>query len=184
MPGWNERVHVLDYDSAVALRYHGCRKEFFSALSRADPALSIVLGSAAFATVLLGHKWLAAASGLAVAFVSAVDLAFGLGDRARRHEDLFRRWGALRADLPVLDENDECALRLLEVKRAQIDAESPWQLEALSVLCENEERLVRRDATSFHVGWMQRALANWFTLPGWQPTEERVPPPAQGMSNA
>lgn len=169
MPDVKERYHNLDYDSGVAMRYHGRRKAFLDFLARLDPALSVVLGGTAFATVISGHPKAAAAAGLAVALISALDLAFGLSDRARLHEALFRRWGTIRAELAVINEEDEAALRKLEVERARVDAESPWQLLALSVLCENEEKEMRRTGPLYRVGWLQRALANLLTLPGWRP---------------
>ncbi len=169
MADWDERQAILDYDSAVAMRYHGRRKMFLDNLSRLDPALSIILGGAAFGTIVTGHAHLAAVASLLVAATSGLNLAFGLSDRARLHEDLFRRWGKVRAELAALPDGDDAALRVLEVERAVIDAESPWQLEALSVICENEEKAVRRDKTLFHVGWLQRVLSNWLTLPGYHP---------------
>lgn len=171
MPDWDEREHILDYDSSVAMRYHGRRKMFLDNLARLDPALSIIFGGAAFGTIITGHAHLAAAASLLVAATSGVNLAFGLSDRARLHEDLFRRWGKLRAGLAALPHGDDVALRLLEVERAVIDAESPWQLEALSVICENEEKEVRREYPRFKVGWLQRVLSNWLTLPGYHPVE-------------
>jgi hypothetical protein len=172
MPDWTERLHHLDYDSAVAMRYHGRRKAFLDGLSRLDPALSVVLGGAAFATVVAGYPTVAAVSGLLVAFTSALNLAFGLTDRARLHENLFRQWGEVRADLALLADDDDASLRGLEVKRAKIDAGSPWQLLALSVICENEEKQVRRDSPLFRVGRMQWLFANWLTFPGWRPVQE------------
>lgn len=176
MSDWSERHHNLEYDSAVAMRYHGRRQAFLDFLSRLDPALSVILGGAAFATVVAGLPHLAAAAGLAVALTSALNLAFGLSDRARLHESLFRRWGLIRAELAQIMEEDDAALRALEIKRAQLDAESPWQLLALSVMCENEEKLVRRHGSIHRVGWLQRTVANLFTLPGWEPASGSTTP--------
>ena len=172
MSDWIERRHILEYDSAVAMRYHGRRRGFLDASARLGPAVSIVLGGAAFATVLSGHPTLAALAALAVASVNAVNLSFGVADRARQHDALFRQWGALRAELAGLADDDDTKLRELEAKRAVIDADSPWQLLALSVICENEEKKVRRNGILFRVGWLQRVLANYFTLPWWHPVED------------
>lgn len=172
MSSWHNRWCDLDYDSAVAMRYHGRRQGFMEFLARLDPALTILLGGTAFATIVTDYKGIAAGAALAAAGVSAINLAFGLADRARLHEGLYRRWGQLRADLALIEQDDDAALRALEVKRAAIDAESPWQLEALSVMCENEEKKFRRSGPLYKVGWCQRALANLFTLPGWHPEEE------------
>jgi hypothetical protein len=184
MEGWNERRHILDYDSAVALRYHGRRKEFLNALSRLDPALSVIFGAAAFGTLMKGLPNIAAACAVVVAATSAINLAFGLSDRARLHEDLFRRWGDVRGDLAELVADDDIGLRLLEVKRAKIDAESPWQLAALSALCENEEKEVRRTGPLVRIGRVQRILANWLTLPGWHPdlVSDAAPPDGQARA--
>jgi hypothetical protein len=172
MADWTERRHILDDDSAVAMRYHGRRKAFLDALARLDPAMSLIFGAAAFGTVTTGHPTVAAVFALLVAGTSAFNLAFGLSDRARLNEDLFRRWGSLRGEIAMLAKTDHEALQLLEVRRAAIDAVSPWQLVALSALCENEEKEVRQTGPRVRVGALQRAVANWLTLPGWHPTLE------------
>ena len=60
----------------------------------------------------------------------------------------------------------------LEVERAKVDGESPSQLEALSVLCENEEKEVRQSGGLYQVGPVQRSLANVLTFPWWRPKPE------------
>jgi len=173
MSDWSERYHTLDYDSSVAMRYHCRRKAFLDILARLDPALSVVLGGTAFATVITGHPDIAASAGLAVAVISALNLAFNLSDRARLHEDLFREWGGILADLAVIADGDDTALRKLEAQRARLDARSPWQLLALSAICENEEKIVRRSGALYRIGGVQRSLANLFTLPWWRQVEDR-----------
>ena len=174
MPQWIERLDNVDYDSAVGMRYHGRRKAFLDVLSRLDPALSLLLGGVAFTTVVTGYSNPAAAAALTIAILSALNLAFGLGDRARLHERLQREYGVLRAELVSVDFGDEAALRRIKVMHTKIDADSPEQLNALSVLCENEEKAVRRSGTLYRVGPAQRMLANWFTLPWWEPVEDRA----------
>ena len=133
MADWNERRHNLEYDSAVAIRYHGHRKAFLDGLSRLSPAMSVIFGSAAFATATLGLKEYAAGAGLTVAAFSAANLAFGWGERARLHERLFKDWALLNGMVAALDGGDELGLRVLEADRAKIDGDSPNQLLALSV---------------------------------------------------
>jgi hypothetical protein len=172
MADWNERRHILDYDSAVALRYHGRRKSFLDMCARIGPALSVIFGSGAFATIIVHDVFWAAVCALVVTIASALNLAFGIAERARLHESLFRRWGEIRVGLAALTENDDAELRKLEISRETLDAESPWQLLALSVLCENEEKDFRREGPLYKVEWLQRALANWLTLPGWKPVAD------------
>ena len=170
MNNYTKRFAILDYDSCVAMRYHGCRRSFFDGLSRLNPALSIIFGGAAFATVVSDLKALAVASSLIVAVASALDLAFSISDRARMHEGLCRRWSALRAKLAVVSGDDDSGLRALEVMREEIGADTPPQLLALSVVCENREKYARDAGGIVKVPRYQLICANWLDLPWWQPT--------------
>lgn len=167
----SERRHVLDYDSAVAMRYHGYRRAFCENASKLGTGLSLILGTAGFAALATQRPEMAAVAAGLVAAVNALNLACGTADAGRRHSEIFRRWGDLRADLADTGPEDERALRRLEVKRAKIDAESPTQLEALSILCENEEKELRREGPIYRVPRLNRVLANFIDLPGWQPRE-------------
>ena len=164
---WSERLHILEYDSAVALRYHGRRKAFLDGLSRVGPAISVIFGSASFAGVISNHPEIAGGAGIVVVIFSALNLAFGWGERARLHERLFREWASLIGKLAMLPEGDD-SLRVLEVERAKIDGDSPNQLYALSAICENEEKEVRGYGALVRIGRWQRAFANWGTIPGWR----------------
>jgi len=167
-----ERRHILDYDSAVAMRYHAHRRAFFEFANRANTAVSLLLGGTAFATLVGDRSDIAVYAAASVAAVNAFTLAFGTTELAAKHADLFRRWADLRADLVRVAVDDPNALTEIEVKRATIDGESPSQLEALTVLCENEEKELRRAGPRYRIGWIQRSLAPLLTLPGWRPIEE------------
>jgi hypothetical protein len=169
----SERRHVLDYDSAVAMRYHGRRRAFCENVSKLGTGLSLLLGTAAFAALTVDWPETAKAAAGLVAAINGLNLAFGVADAGRRHGEIFRRWGKLRAELADAGPDDERALKRLEVKRAKIDAESPTQLEALSVLCENAEKEMRDEGPLYHVPWLNRVLADLFDLPGWQPKAAR-----------
>ena len=168
-----ERHYLLDYVSAVAMRYHAHRRSFLEFASKGGTALSLLFGTAAFGVLVSGHPGLAKVATAAVAGVSALNLAFGTADAARKHGELFRKWADLRAELATTSPDDAAAVARLEVQRAKIDGESPGQLEALSVICENEEKEVRRSGDLYRVGFVQRALANLLTLPGWRPVLDK-----------
>ncbi|MBL6080696.1 hypothetical protein JMJ56_22010 [Belnapia sp. T18] len=171
MLSFEERVHNLDYDSAVAMRYHGKRRSFCENVAKAGTGLSLILGTAAFAAVSSKVPEVAALATGLVAIINAANLAFGTADAGRRHGEIFRRWGELRADLAKITDGDDKSLRALEVTRAKIDAESPTQLDALSVLCENAEKEMRREEPLYHVPTLPRLLANFVDVPGWEPKE-------------
>ena len=87
----HERYHVLEYDSAVAMRYHAHRRAFLEFLSRGGTALSLILGTTAFGGLVRGYPDLEKAAAAAVALVSALNLAFGTADAARKHGELVSR---------------------------------------------------------------------------------------------
>lgn len=164
---------MLDYDSAVAMRYQGYRRAFCENASKLGTGLSLILGTAGFAALAAQQPGPAVVATGLVAAVNALILAFGTADAGRRQGEIFRRWGDLRADLADAAPDDERALRQLEVKRAKIDAESPTQLEALSILCENEEKELRSEGPMYDVPRLNRIFASFFDLPGWHPRKVR-----------
>lgn len=163
-----DQIWDLDYDASVAMRYHAHRRAFLDATARLVPVVSLVLGSSAFAVAVAGMpngaalvKWLT----LALVLFSAINLAFGVAERARLHDSLFRRWAEIREKLAALDPNDSAALQAIQVARAKIDGETPLQLYALTVMCQNEENEVRRANEHYNVPPLQRFLAQFFTVP-------------------
>lgn len=168
----HQRYHILEYDSAVAMRYHARRRSFCEFMSKGGTALSLIFGTTAFGGFVAGYSDLAKVAAAAVALVSALNLAFGTADAGRKHGELFRKWADLRAQLAGVRPDDATTVAALEVERAKIDGESPGQLEALSVLCENEEKEVRRAGGLYRVGPVQRSLANILTFPWWRPKPE------------
>ena len=167
-----QRYHILEYDSAVAMRYHARRRSFCEFASKGGTALSLIFGTTAFSAALGGYPGVVQIASAIVALSSALNLAFGTADAGRRHGELFRKWVDLRAELVKVRPDDEAAVMTLEVERAKVDGESPSQLEALSVLCENEEKEVRRSGGLYRVGLLQRSFANLLTFPGWRPKPE------------
>jgi len=160
-----DRVWALDYRAAVAMRYHARRRAFLESFSRLEPVLTLLLGSAAFAAAVSSLGALVPWLTLGTALVSALVLAFGTGERARLHERLFREWATFRATLARVDPADEAALRELEARRLELGADTPPQLHALTVLCQNEENEFRRSGERYEVSAFQRAVANLLTLP-------------------
>lgn len=154
------------------MRYHKRRRSFLEKISRIDPLITFLTGGATFTALIGGAPAVGKAIALICAIVGAFTLIFNFGESARNHGDLYRRWALLRGKLRKLAEQDEAGLKELEQERAQIEADTPSQLEALSVICENEEREVR-EKTTHRVYWYQRMFANFFTLPPWTFPENR-----------
>jgi len=163
--GWEDRHWALDYRAAVAMRYHSRRQSFLEGLARAEPVATLLLGSSAFAAATKEITWLVMALTLLTAMLSALLLAYGVAERARLHERLFKAWAAFRADLAHIAPGDESALRVMEARRLEIGAETPHQLQALTILCQNEENEFRRASERWRIGPVQTALAQFLTLP-------------------
>jgi hypothetical protein len=168
----SERRSYLEWLCSVAMRYHGKRRSFLESFSRLEPLTTFVNGGATFGALTNGWPEFGKYAALATATLGAVNLTCNCGERARLHGDLFRRWSTLRGKLAELLPDDDIGFRRLEVERAGIDGDTPGQLEALSVVCENEERQARRSSQLSRVYWYQRILAQWFTLPPWNFLEE------------
>ena len=147
------------------MRYHSRRQSFLDGLARAEPVATLLLGSSAFAAATTGVTWLVLTLTLLTALLSAVLLAYGVADRARQHERLFKAWAGFRADLARIAPGDAAAMRAMEARRLEIGAETPHQLLALTILCQNEENEFRRADERWRVGRVQAMLANILTLP-------------------
>jgi hypothetical protein len=168
----HKQHHILEYDSAVAMRYHARRRSFCEFVSKSGTALSLILGTAAFGGSVAGYPELAKVAAASVAIVNMLNLAYGTAEAGRKHGDLFRKWAEFRAKLVTVKPDDEAGVMALAVERAIIDGESPGQLEALSILCENEEKEVRGSGGLYLVGPVQKSLANLLTFPWWHPKPE------------
>lgn len=178
-----ERRFVLDYDSAVAMRYHAERRGFCERMARTGTALSLIFGGGAFAAVIAGPDWawVAKWTTLVVALVNALNLAFGTADAGRKHADLYQKWAALRAELVKVGSEDKEEIERLEVQRAKLDADTPTQLHVLSVYVENEEKKVRGEGRLYRIGWLAHAVRNFGSWSWYDPKEEGDAGPKAGV---
>lgn len=163
---FHSKREYLEWLASVAMRYHNRRRAFLEKVARVDPLITVITGGATYTALVGGASALGATIALVSAFVGALSLTCNFGESARKHGDLYRRWALLRGNLRKLNEHDQASLIDLELERANIEADTPSQLEALSVICENEEREFRRNP-SHRVFWHQRIFAQVFTLPPW-----------------
>lgn len=160
-----DRLWQLEYQASVAMRYHSRRQAFLDSVARGEPMLALLVGSSAFAAATVKDSELTQALTLLTVALSAFALAFRPGDKARVHEDLFRRWAAFRGELVRIEAADELAIRDAEVAALEIGGVTPHQLQALTILCMNEENEFRRSPERYRMGGVQKALAQYVTLP-------------------
>lgn len=164
-PSLEDRRWDLEYRASVARRYHVRRAAFLENLARLEPIVPLLLSATAFAAVTNYMSFWVKVLTLTTAVVSALTLAFRIPDRAKLHDQLYRRWTEILDRLLSLNPDDATGVRALESEWMKISADTPHQLRALSILCQNEENEFRRSGDIYRIGWFQRLLVNWVTLP-------------------
>jgi hypothetical protein len=166
-----EPLVAFDFAVHVGMRYHAKRRAWFDWLHRVAMVIA-ALGSSAAAAALYGGL-VGAAEGLvtAVAVAAACELAFGLAERGRSADALYRRYTALAATIAEAKSVDPDLLRLWEKRRLLIRADCEERLLVLHRICYNLEAEARgydSDALYSVKPW-QRLLAHLVTLPPYYP---------------
>lgn len=167
---------ALDFGVHTAIRYHVKRRAFFDVLHRVSMLVAVVGGSAAFFALIGERTEIGQIAALVVAIATALDLVFAFPEKAREHDKLAERFSDLAADLAFVEAGmvDERRLAELKVRRLGLEKGEPTALDALNVICHNEEAEARgygRDQI-YRVGWGQKIFAQLITFPWFHPTAE------------
>ena len=140
-----------------SVRYHRHRQAFFDALNDAALFVTAVAGSAACAAAFATLGWTAAAAAVA-ALASAFNLVIAPSRRARRHDDLARRFIELEqsAVQPGASASD------VEQRRLTIEQDEPPVYRVLDTICHNEvmRSLGHQDHELVRVPLWMRVTAN------------------------
>jgi hypothetical protein len=164
-----DRRHKLLFGVQRSVRYHARRRAHFDRINRATVALSLMFGSATFATLLgnLAGRTLLLALAAIVTALSALDLVLGTERRAREHHDFERRWITLEREMIRAGDCGAEQLAEFEDRRLSIEADEEPPLRILDVLCHNElVRATQSNGTQYKIGPIQRMLAQWID---WRP---------------
>src|SRR5580658_561342 len=171
--------YTTRFGALSSIRYLSKRRSFFDFLHAFSKAVAAILGGAAFFVLVGGKdvemaKWAA----LAVAIVSALDVAFGFAERARKADRQDQRFAELAADLEALDPEDldPKAVRNAAEKRLMIEKDDPTVLVALNIICHDEEAVAEGygEEELHKMGWVQRQCAQILTMP-WFKVEPLKP---------
>lgn len=156
-------------------RYHDRRRAFFDFWHRLTAGLSLIFASAAAASLLNATgRGVALGAAFVIAVLSAVDLVVGTAERARKHDDLRRRFiGLLRRIQPNEDPTPE-TLATWADERLSIELDEPPIYRALDLLCENELAVANGLRRRVPLAWYERCTANWLR---WSNLASRLPPP-------
>ena len=130
------KTEALNFGIEKSMRYHQRRRGHYEWLHKVIMFLTLLSGSAAFASLLGCPEYF----GAAAAVFAAIDLVWGPSHRARDHEILFRRFSALaiaiRTTVPPTAELHAEWVR----KRIDIETDEPPIYWALEADCDNEVR--------------------------------------------
>ncbi|MGA8551738.1 MAG: hypothetical protein WB678_16035 [Stellaceae bacterium] len=167
---------ALDFGVHKSIRYHVKRRAFFDVMHRVAMLIAVIGGSAAF-FALMGEKTeVGQIAALTVAIATALDLVFAFPENAREHDKLAERFSDLAVELALAQSGAVDGRRLAELKgkRLALERGEPTALDALNVICHNEEAEARgydRDQI-YRVGWGQKIFAQLITFPWFHPTAE------------
>lgn len=167
---------ALDFGVHKSIRYHVKRRAFFDVMHRVAMLIAVIGGSAAF-FALIGEKTeVGQIAALTVAIATALDLVFAFPENAREHDKLAERFSDLAVELALAQSGAVDGRRLAELKgkRLALERGEPTALDALNVICHNEEAEARgydRDQM-YRVGWGQKIFAQLITFPWFHPTAE------------
>lgn len=167
---------ALDFGVHKSIRYHAKRRAFFDVTHRVAMLVAVISGSAAFFALVGDRTQVGQIAALVVAIATALDLVFALPENAREHDKLAERFSDLAGELAVAESGlvDGRAIAVLKAKRLAIEKGEPTALDALNVICHNEEAEARgygRDHI-YRVGWGQKVFAQVITFPWFHPNAE------------
>ncbi|MEI8396900.1 MAG: hypothetical protein WCF85_19365 [Rhodospirillaceae bacterium] len=128
-------VDALNFSIEKSMRYHQRRRAHFDTTHRLLMLISLLAGSAAFAsTGVMSAQYF----GLLGAVVGALNLVWAFSHRARDHEILFRRFSELAVELRSAPSPAESDMRRWIGRRIAIEADEPAVYWAVEADCWNE----------------------------------------------
>lgn len=143
-----DEIERLKFSVNVSIRYQQKRRAFYEAWHRVTVAVAMVTSSAAFATLASSSgtvpaigMWLA----LLVAVLTAVDWVVGYSEKAKLHDQLYRQFTDLAADIVGTLHPTPQILAQWQSRNLLIEADEPSQLRVLTRICHNEEAQAQGD---------------------------------------
>lgn len=158
---------ALDFSVHVSLRYHAKRRAWFDSMHRLSMVISAVGGSAALATIASSEPFAAAMISLVVALSGAFNVAFAPAEKARKYDELYRRFAALAAEITGTKAPRADDMQAWQAKKLTIEADEPTVIDILNVICHNAEAQARGYSLNhqYPVRWYQHLFAQIITLP-------------------
>lgn len=143
-----------------SIRYHQRRCAFYGEWHRWLMFIIIVAGSTAATDVFPQLQKVLA---LLTAALGAMDLVFGLSDKARDHEVLMRKFASLVSQIRRRDSPTQSDIDAWQAERVEIEADEPATYWALEAICYNEvaDAFDRNPADRVRIPWYYQISKNY-----------------------
>ena len=166
----SERFHNLLFGVRRSVRYHSRRVQFFDWIHKVTTLIVVLLGSttiAVFGGIIAANwpLWVKLLPAVIASVLAAVELVWGVVQKAREHESLMRDFIAIERRMEARrDEPTPKFLTKINKRRLEIEANEPPVLRVLDTLCHNElMRAMGYDQSKqIEVGVFQRLFAHCF----------------------
>lgn len=124
-------------------------------------------GSVAYVAIIGERTNIAGVAAIVLAISTALDLVVGYSGRARKHDNLYRRYSNLAAEIAKTGSPTGEQVRLWRGERLLIEKDEPTVKGVLSVRCHNEEAEARNygEEHQYRVRWYQYLFAQLISLP-------------------
>lgn len=134
----------LKFYTNLSIRYHMQRKSFFASWHYFIMAVTSILGASSFMLLYAGSddlsKKLALITSAIVGLLTALDAVIGFMRKYSLHDELQRKFIDLANEIEVSEKIEENYKKLL-FKRRIVEKEEPKDLNALHILCYNQETI-------------------------------------------
>jgi hypothetical protein len=134
----------VDFGVKKSLRYHSRVRAYYERLDIWTKWLSAVAGASAFAVLLGDSKSLSAAAlTFIVTALALLDIIVAFSQKARLHQDLYRRFSDLAIEIAKLQHPIAPDVAQMRAKRIAIEADEPPAIDVLEKWCWNLEAASR-----------------------------------------
>jgi hypothetical protein len=161
-----DELYRLDFGVHKSLRYHSMRRRFLDLWHRISMSCAVVSAAAAYAAVTGAWPEVSTTVALLAASMTLLDVVVGFSQRARTHEQLYRRFSDLAAEIARVPHRTDEQVREWMAERLMIQADEPPSLDALNVMCHNLEVEARGlgDEHKWRLSWWHRRFPQWFAV--------------------
>ncbi len=159
---YNRHWQLL-WNTQLGVRYHMHMQSFYSRFGKFVTAFSLIMSSAAFATIYQSDvgiaKWLACA----VALAQTLELVVDSKSKATLHASLRQKYLQLELDLSGRDFIYGYEEKSLKAKRIAIEVEEPPMIKSLMSRTENELAKVYDMDEPVEMTFPQNLVAFWYS---------------------